>query len=119
MTHILIVDDDEDLGETVAELLESRGFDVSRATSGVQGLELLEANPPDIILLDYMMPEMSGYEFRQEQRRRPGVRDIPVVLFTAAPDSSELTAIEPDAILRKPCALADIMAAIEYVSARG
>lgn len=119
MKHILIVDDDEDLGATVAELLEARGFRVTRSTSGVEGLALLESDPPDVILLDYMMPEMSGYEFRQAQRQRPAVRDVPVVLFTAAPDSPELAAIQPDALLRKPCALIDIISTIHQVCARG
>lgn len=112
MKHVLIVDDDEDLGLTVAELLESQGFRVTRATSGQQGLRYLDTSPPDIILLDYMMPEMSGYEFCQAQRTRPDASHIPVVLFTAARDSPELEAIAPDAILRKPCTFHDLLATL-------
>ncbi len=72
----------------MAELLGLEGFQVSCASNGREGLELLESSPelPGLILLDLMMPEMDGYEFREAQLRDPRLAGIPVLIMTAGSD---------------------------------
>lgn len=83
--HVLVVEDDRDIRESVVEVLEDEGYVVSAASDGQQGLVLLrDATPkPDLILLDLMMPIMNGFQFREEQRKDPALCSIPVVVITA------------------------------------
>lgn len=116
--HILLVDDDDDLRTTLAEVLEDEGFRVTQAASGREALERLAAEPADLIVLDYMMPEMSGADFREAQRARPGIKEIPVVLLTAANASSVLASMAPDAFLHKPFTVTALLHCIADVTAR-
>jgi CheY-like chemotaxis protein len=109
---ILVIDDDEDLRETVAALLELLGYRVSSAASGRAALELLDgAALPDLILLDLMMPEMSGWQFRAEQLRRPSLAKIPVVVVTASRNFDE-TVLEASSVILKPFAAEELSAAV-------
>ncbi|HEU4411085.1 MAG TPA: response regulator [Polyangiaceae bacterium] len=82
---VLVVDDDDGVRESVAELLELEGFEVRTARNGREALEFLGSNPtPDLIVLDLMMPIMSGREFRDEQLRDGRLAGIPVVVVTAS-----------------------------------
>lgn len=116
--HILVIDDDEDLRATLAEMLEDEGFRVTQAASGREALQQLDADPADLIMLDYMMPEMSGPEFREEQRARDDMREIPVVLLTAANKVSELARMQPDAVVRKPFDVPELLRCIDQVARR-
>ena len=74
----------------LAVLLSSEGFDVQTAQNGAEALSSLEAHArPDVILLDLMMPVMSGDEFRERQLADPRYRDVPVICMTAAHDGRE------------------------------
>jgi CheY-like chemotaxis protein len=83
--HILVVEDDPDIRESVVEILEDEGHRVTSAGDGREALDLLQsASPaPDLILLDLMMPIMSGYQFREEQLKLPAFASIPVLIVTA------------------------------------
>lgn len=83
--HLLIVEDDPDIADTLAELLESVGYDVSKAENGRAALEQLNkaTTLPDLILLDLMMPVMDGWQFRAAQRADPRSADVPVLLLSA------------------------------------
>lgn len=81
---ILVVDDEEDLGETVETLLGSQGYAVHRANDGRKGLECALELQPDMILLDYEMPEMDGLEVIAALRKNVVTREIPVLLCTAS-----------------------------------
>lgn len=83
--HVLVVEDDRDIRESVVEVLEDADYTVSAAADGRQALELLEAASPrpDIILLDLMMPVMNGFQFREEQLKREAFAAIPVLVVTA------------------------------------
>ena len=100
--HILLVDDDSDLREALAELLVDEGFQVTQAANGQDALESLEEEKADLIVLDYMMPVMSGPEFREQQRARPALADIPVVLLSAAKDCADFEQMAPNVIMKKP-----------------
>jgi len=80
---VLVVDDDPDILEALAEILEGEGFEVRRARNGKEALERLEPVPPRLILLDLMMPVMDGWEFSQQMRRRPPVADLPIIVLSA------------------------------------
>jgi CheY-like chemotaxis protein len=80
---VLIVDDDADICETFAEVLEDAGFVVAYARDGAEALERLKSVRPELILLDLNMPNMSGQAFVRAQRADPAIRGIPTVVMTA------------------------------------
>ncbi|MEO8177899.1 MAG: response regulator [Deltaproteobacteria bacterium] len=83
--QILIVDDDPDIREALAELLEAEGYRCTNAANGREALDYLRAQPsPDLILLDLMMPVMDGFEFRSAQLELERLREIPVVVISAS-----------------------------------
>jgi excisionase family DNA binding protein len=80
--RILIVDDDPNLREFLRANLETDGYLVKEAGSAEEGLAVLEEEPPDLILLDVMMPKVDGWEMLRLVRERHGVESIPVVMFS-------------------------------------
>ena len=89
--YILIVDDDPDLVETVAMMLESKGCEVGRAYDGVEGEESIKERRPDLVILDVMMPRKDGYVLCGELKAKEETRDIPVVLLTAVGEAVPTT----------------------------
>lgn len=89
--YILVVDDDPDLVETVAMMLESKGCEVGRAYDGVEGDESIKERRPDLVILDVMMPRKDGYVLCAELKAREKTRDIPVVLLTAVGEAVPTT----------------------------
>ena len=89
VASVLVVEDHADLREMLAVLLESEGYDVQTARNGVEALSSLSQARPSVILLDLMMPVMSGDEFRQRQLADPRYRDVPVICMSAAHDGRE------------------------------
>ena len=88
--RVLVVDDDPAICSALSEALQGEGFEVASATNGHAALEHLRAGPaPAAIVLDLMMPVMDGWDFRHLQLQDPGLRDIPVVIVTAAGFSVE------------------------------
>ena len=81
--YILVVDDDPDLVETLAMMLESKGCEVGRAYDGIEGEESILERRPDLVVLDIMMPRKDGYVLCSELKADAKTRDIPVVLLTA------------------------------------
>ncbi|MBW1706840.1 MAG: response regulator [Deltaproteobacteria bacterium] len=89
--YILVVDDDPDLVETVAMMLESKGCEVGRAYDGVEGEESVKERRPDLIVLDVMMPRKDGYVLCSELKANEETRDIPIVLLTAVGEAVPTT----------------------------
>lgn len=81
--YILVVDDDPDLVETVAMMLESKGCEVGKAYDGIEGEESIKERRPDLVILDIMMPRKDGYVLCAELKENDETRDIPVILLTA------------------------------------
>jgi two-component system alkaline phosphatase synthesis response regulator PhoP len=81
--RILVVDDEPDFCSIVQGQLEKEGFEVELAYNGVEGKEKVQANPPDAIVLDVMMPEKDGYELCKELKADDKFCSIPVLLLTA------------------------------------
>src|SRR4051812_19463600 len=100
--HILIIDDDDATRDALSAVMECEGNAVSTAMNGLEGLHLLAQGPrPDVVLLDMMMPVMSGWEFLQAVRSAPALADLSVIIVSAAGDAL-LEATGARAILRKP-----------------
>jgi CheY-like chemotaxis protein len=118
---ILVVEDDLDLREALAELLEGRGFRVSTATNGADALQRLETmqDPPDVILLDLMMPIMDGYGFLDARRLQPLLASIPVIVVTAAHvlDRARLGDLTP--VIPKPIQVPQLMTALRQFGSSG
>jgi CheY-like chemotaxis protein len=89
--YILVVDDDPDLVETVAMMLESKGCEVGMAYDGIEGEESIKQRRPDLIILDIMMPRKDGYILCAELKANPDTQDIPVVLLTAVGEAVPTT----------------------------
>ena len=88
---ILIVDDEVDIVTFLSAVLEEHGYTSLSAKDGVEGLEILRKEKPDLVLLDLMMPKKSGITMFQELRKDPTMRDIPVVIVTGV---SEVTGVD-------------------------
>jgi excisionase family DNA binding protein len=83
---VLIVDDDAGLRGFVRASLELEGYTVKEASSAEEGLAALEEEPPDLILLDVMMPQVDGWEMLRRVQERHGVGAIPVLMFSGKID---------------------------------
>ncbi len=81
--HALVVEDDASTRELLVRTLEREGWRVAQAENGRVALEQVEAHPPDLILLDLMMPEMDGFQFVDELHNNPDYRAIPIIVVTA------------------------------------
>jgi len=87
---ILIVDDDERLREYIRANLELEGYLVREAASAEDGLQALEEEPPDLVLLDVMMPQMDGWEMLRRLQERHGIGTIPVLMFSGKVDEASV-----------------------------
>ncbi len=79
---ILVADDESSIREIAGELLTSAGYDVLEAEDGKQALALARKEQPVLILLDLVMPEMSGYDVLQEIRKDPRLRNTPILILS-------------------------------------
>ena len=82
--YILVVDDEPDVVELIERALALEQIDVVSAYDGLSALDLAETERPDLILLDIMMPMMSGYEVAEQLKANPQTRHIPIVCLTSA-----------------------------------
>jgi two-component system alkaline phosphatase synthesis response regulator PhoP len=119
--RILVVDDEPDFASIVQGNLEKEGFEVEVAYDGVEGLEKVKANPPDVIVLDVMMPEKDGYKMCKEVKADERFADIPVIMLTAVGDHVTSTryshadgrSMEAEDYLAKPASAEEITASVK------
>jgi DNA-binding response OmpR family regulator len=112
---ILVVDDEPDVVAMIQRALQGEGFEVACAYDGISAIDLAETEKPGLILLDIMMPMMSGYEVCQQLRSNPRTREIPVLCVTSAhnPDTRHRAhAVGAQGILIKPFIPGDLVAQI-------
>ena len=86
-THIMVVDDDPDLVESVCMKLSTGDYRITKAYDGMDAFEKIKQEKPDLVLLDVMMPRKNGYELCNELKNDPQYKDIMVVLLTAVADN--------------------------------
>ncbi len=80
---VLVVDDEENIRKILAYNLQLHGIEVYQAENGLKGIEIAREKKPDVIILDWMMPEMDGMEVLSELEKDEGTKDIPVIMLTA------------------------------------
>jgi CheY-like chemotaxis protein len=100
MKRVLIVEDDADLRRVYRTALQFGGFEVLESADGIHALHLVEQRPPDLVVLDLMLPTISGQIVQQEMASKPHTRDIPIVVVTGT--SENLDDLDVPCILRKP-----------------
>ncbi len=110
MASVLVVDDELDIRQAVAEVLADEGYTVVSAADGAEALERARAVHPSVILLDLMMPVMNGWEFRQAQKQDPSVSGIPVVVLSAL---GRVATIDAQAFLQKPFDLEELLSKVK------
>ena len=119
--YVLIVDDDPDLVETVAMMLESKGFEVGKAYDGIEGEEAIKKRRPDVLVLDVMMPRKNGYQLCKELKSNKWTSDIPIILLTAVGEAVPTTsyshaegmAMEAEDFIPKPVDAATLVEAVQ------
>ena len=84
---VLVADDEEDIKVVLRMFLEAVGYEVVTAFDGLDALEQIKSTKPDVVLMDIMMPVIDGIEVVRQMKATPGIRDIPVVMLTAAAQS--------------------------------
>ena len=114
---VLIVDDDAHLREFLRANLETEGYVVREAGSADEGLAVLEEEPPDLILLDVMMPQVDGWEMLRRVRERHGLESIPVVMFSGKVEDEAETAEErgAQAFIGKPFDPEQLLASTKHL----
>lgn len=103
--RLLVVEDEQSLQKVLAMRLGIDGFDVATASDGVEALEMIRAERPDLVLTDLMMPIMDGAELTKAIKDDPLLRDIPVMVLTALKEQRErdhLMSLGADAFAAKP-----------------
>ena len=112
-SSVLVVEDHIDLREMLAILLVGEGFDVATASNGAEALRCLDQTCPAVILLDLMMPIMTGDEFRERQLADSRYAHVPVICMTAAHDGKERAErIHADDYFQKPVDFEQLLSAV-------
>jgi DNA-binding response OmpR family regulator len=109
--RILVVEDDRALANMYRMSLSFAGFDVGMARDGISALESIDAEPPDLIVLDLALPRLHGAVILAEVAANPETARIPIIVVTGS-DVTNATA-QASAIFRKPCAPELLLTAIE------
>ena len=118
---ILVVEDEAPLLTLLRYNLEKQGFNVEEATDGQEALLRVAEGKPDLILLDWMLPQLSGLEVCRQIRRRPNTRDLPIIMVTARTEDQDAVRaldIGADDYIAKPFAMDALMARIRALLRR-
>jgi two-component system, OmpR family, alkaline phosphatase synthesis response regulator PhoP len=121
MKRILIIEDDRDIAELVKRYLEKAGFAVDVHPSGREGLAALTAHPPDLLVLDLMLPHVSGAEICRAARATPSTALIPIIMLTARAEEAERIAgleIGADDYMAKPFSPNELVARVRALLRR-
>jgi len=110
---ILLVDDEADFSEIIGARIEEWGYTLTKALDGAGALEALKSDKPDIIILDYMMPNMDGIATLKEIRKID--KDIPVIMFTAYPEKpiKSIAGLGISAFIPKLSTYSDVQASLK------
>jgi len=115
MRKILVIEDTPDIRALIMEILETRGFQVTCAENGKNGIASAEKEVPDLILCDIQMPEMSGYEVLVKLRQNEKTATIPFIFLTGVADKMQIRhgmELGADDYLTKPFTLQELLAAV-------
>jgi two-component system phosphate regulon response regulator PhoB len=121
MTAILVADDDLDIRDLVAFKLEQAGFDVTAVDNGLAALSAARQDPPDLVVLDVMMPGMSGIDVCRELRGDPTTATLPIILLTARAQEGDVEigfGAGADDYVVKPFSPRELVSRVEALLAR-
>jgi two-component system phosphate regulon response regulator PhoB len=119
--HILIVEDEAALVELLRYNLEKEGYRVTVAADGEDGLSAVEESKPDLVILDWMLPLVSGLEVCRQLRRKPATRTLPIIMLTARSEETDRVRgleIGADDYITKPFSPSELMARMRAVLRR-
>ncbi len=111
MPRVLIVEDDVDVRSMFRTVLTLEGFTVREASNGLDALRILDADRPDLVLLDLGLPVVNGYVVRQEIAAHADTRNIPIIIVTASTVNRE--AVQVACVLRKPVSPEQLVATVK------
>jgi len=83
MSKVLVIEDSATQREMIADLLRKNGLTVIEATDGIEALDKIQGNPPDLVILDIVMPKMNGYEVCRRLKADPSMQGIPIVMCSS------------------------------------
>jgi DNA-binding response OmpR family regulator len=115
--RILIVEDDEDLRSLFRISLTLAGYDVQEAGDGLEALRQIDHSPPDLVVLDLMLPFLGGIVVQQEIATHVFTRDIPVVIITGS--AKDLSGLDVACVLRKPVMPHELVRTVETCLVNG
>jgi DNA-binding response OmpR family regulator len=121
-SRILIVDDEPSIVISLEYLMKREGFEVAVAADGEAALAAVAARPPDLVILDVMMPKLNGFEVCQRLRAEPAWRGVRVLMLTAKGREAELQkglSLGADAYVTKPFSTRDLVAEVRRLLAAG
>jgi len=118
-SYILYIEDDRSMVEFVGKALKLWGHKVMGATSGKQGLAMMQERKPALVLLDLMMPDTNGWDVYRKMKGQADLSDIPVVVISAVPPENSYKIIDDlppvEAYLPKPFEIEDLMQAVSQL----
>ncbi len=121
MNKILIVDDEEDIVNLIAYNLEKEGYSTVKTFDGEAALKILQTQRPDLMILDLMLPKMSGLDVCRNIRRNPSTAALPIIMLTAKSDEiDKVTGLEigADDYVTKPFSVRELIARVHSVLRR-
>jgi len=117
--RVVCIEDEPEMIDLVRLILGRKGYDVIGANGGIEGLDAVRRERPDIILLDLMMPDMDGWEVYQQIKADPALKQIPVVVVTAKAQSIDkvlgLHIAKVDDYITKPFGPQELLESIEKI----
>jgi CheY-like chemotaxis protein len=119
---ILVVDDELDTAEMLVEMMRISGYQVFKSSGGRQAIQMVTRQHPDVVLLDLMMPDVSGLDVLYYIRRDPRLQQIPVIILSARCMPSDIQSgldAGADLFLTKPVSCEDLHSAVEEVLSAG
>lgn len=116
---VLVVEDDESSCDAYAEALRSVGIRALGVPRGLDGVRLTRSLIPDLVVVDYRLPDITGAEVCRRLRDDPETEPLPVIAVTGAPESMRTDGCLADAILTKPCGMDTFLAATRLLLHRG
>ena len=116
---VVCVEDEPEIIDLIRLILGRKGFDLTGATGGQEGLDMIRKVRPDLVLLDLMMPEMDGWEVYQQMKADQDLKDIPVIVVTAKAQSIDkilgLHIAKVDDYVTKPFGPQELLQSVERV----